>query len=65
MSRFDIAEAWFLYLYSHNCGQSCKNYQRLCKMMEWFSPRHSLSDFDDLTDESKIIYKQIVERTMN
>lgn len=34
-------------------------------MMEWFEPRQSLFDYNDLSDEAKIVYDGIIERNMH
>jgi hypothetical protein len=36
--RFDIAEAWFIYLSENHSGQNCPLYLRLCQLQKWFKP---------------------------
>ena len=41
--RFDIVEAYYLALSECHSGQWSKEYARLCKIMRYFKPSHSLS----------------------
>jgi len=56
--RFDIAEAWFLWLCHNHGGQWSGTYLRLCKLSRSFRPRPSLS-YDTLSDNAKAIYDNI------
>lgn len=58
--RFDVLEAWYLYLCHHHEGQGSEKYRRLCKMEEYFRPRLNLR-YENLTDEGKEIYDRLVE----
>lgn len=61
ISRFDIVEAWFLFLSHYYEGPGCPFYKRLCKIDMYFKPRMNLSH-DTLTEDGKCIYKKLVER---
>jgi hypothetical protein len=57
--RFDIAEAWYLYL-SLNCdGQGSDLYRRLCRLLRRFHPRPLLHGPEDLTENGKAIFDSI------
>lgn len=40
--RFDICEAWFLYLNETHEGQGSEKYARLSKLLQHFKPRLDL-----------------------
>ena len=56
--RFDIAEAWFLWLSEHHDGQYSARYARLSKLSRSFSPRPSLS-VSTLSENGRAIYDNI------
>ena len=58
-NRFDICEAYYLYLSSHHEGQWSAKYERLCKLLSYFYPRPSLRDPFDLSDNGYAIYQLI------
>lgn len=57
--RFDIAEAWYLFLSTYHKGMHSEYYQRLSRMQEWFKPRPNLK-YETLSDNSKCIYRDLV-----
>lgn len=57
--RFDILEAWYLYLSHTHDGQGSEAYARLSKMSTYFSPRPSLS-VHTLSENGRLIYDQLV-----
>ena len=59
--RFDIAEAYYLYLSATHRGMFSPEYQRLCKLMRRFKPRPDLRP-DTLTDNGKAIYRRLLAR---
>lgn len=59
--RFDIAEAWYLFLTNYHHGQWSKGYRRLCKLQESFTPGMCF-DWHTLTDNGKAIYENLVIR---
>lgn len=63
-NRFDVAEAWYLYLRDYHEGQWGWQYRRLCKLRERFSPRASVREngAEGLSRNGREIYREIVER---
>lgn len=57
--RFDIVEAWHLWLSENVDGMHGNNYRRLCKLSQSYTPRPSLYGRDDLTGNGKAIYDEI------
>lgn len=60
--RFDIIEAWYLWLSYNHEGQTSVNYRRLCNMDTYFSPRDSLS-YETLSENAKEIYDNLSGNT--
>ena len=60
MNRFDICEAWFVYLNESHQGQGCPLYARLSKLTSHFQPRSGLCGADDLTEEGHEVYDNLV-----
>ena len=58
--RFDICEAWYLYLSEYHEGQNSKKYARLSKLLTCFQPRDSLYDCSDLDTNAREIYDNLV-----
>lgn len=54
-NRFDIAEAWYLYLSHYHGGQWSREYARLCKLTQSFSPSPCLR-YDSLSENGQAIY---------
>ena len=63
-NRFDVAEAWYLYLRGYHKGQWDWRYRRFCKLRERFSPRASVREngWEELSDNGWEIYREIVKR---
>ncbi len=40
--RWDICEAWYIYLSENYEGQGDDKYRRLCRLLEYFRPRVNL-----------------------
>lgn len=58
--RFDICEAWYLYLSEYHGGQFSPEYARLSKLLESFTPRDTLYDRNDLHENGQEIYNALV-----
>lgn len=58
-NRFDICEAWYLYLCFTYEGQWSKKYQRLSKLTGYFKPSPFLS-VDELTENGREIFNQLM-----
>jgi len=56
--RFDICEAWYLYLCDYHGGQWSKEYNRLSRMTAYFKPRNNLS-FGTLSENAQDIYREL------
>jgi hypothetical protein len=56
--RFDICEAWYLWLSHNHGGQWSSEYERLCALLEWFTPSPLLT-LDRLSDNAREIYDAI------
>ncbi len=61
MSRFDIAEGWYVYLTLWHGGQGSREYARLCRLLTWFTPRPNLKH-DTLSEDGYTVYNSIVNR---
>lgn len=59
--RFDIVEAYYLFLSHHHEGQGSEKYSRLCRMLRYFTPGPLLR-YDSLSDNGKAIYDRLVEK---
>lgn len=60
--RFDIVEAHYLFYFMYHKGQWSEGYRRLSKIMSYFSPRLSLSDESDLSDNAREIFDALVKK---
>jgi len=58
--RFDICEAWYLWLSHNHEGQWSAEYARLCRLLEYFTPGPLLT-LDSLSDNARAIYDAIKE----
>ena len=58
--RFDVCEAWYLALSHCHSGQWSTEYERLCKLTEYFNPSPMLT-VDSLTENGLEIYNDVVE----
>jgi len=56
--RFDVCEAYYLWLSHNHAGQWSDEYARLCKLSSYFTPRPSLS-YDTLSDNAQHIYDNL------
>jgi hypothetical protein len=56
--RFDICEAWYLWLSENHGGQGSVEYSRLSSLLNFFSPRPSLS-YETLSENAQMIYDGI------
>jgi hypothetical protein len=57
-NRFDIVEAWYLYLSDNHGGQWSPEYERLCSILEYFRPSPTLR-YETLSDNAREIYDNI------
>ncbi len=64
-NRIDIVEAYFLYFCDYHEGQDSFKYQRLSKMTNYFTPRPSLCDVSDLSENGQEIYCTLTEDSIN
>jgi hypothetical protein len=60
--RFDICEAWYLYLCAHHGGMGSPEYARLSKLTRpgHFKPRSGLNSCADLTANGLEIYLKLI-----
>lgn len=56
--RFDVAEAYYLWLSEHHQGQGSDRYERLSKMGDYFDPSPNLT-YGTLTENGKSIYDNL------
>ena len=59
-NRFDICEAYYLFLSNYHHGQGSDFYHRLSKMTEYFTPSPLLR-YESLSDNGKVIYDGLVD----
>jgi hypothetical protein len=57
-NRFDILEAYYLWLFHNHPGQWSLEYLRLCGIQRYFTPAQTLS-YLSLTDNGKAIYNNL------
>lgn len=57
--RFDVVAAYFFALAHCHEGQSSEKYQRLCKLLRYFTPS-SLMTVDNLNENASEIYERKV-----
>lgn len=62
--RFDVCEAWYLWLSHNHAGQWSDEYVRLCKMSTYFTPG-ALFSYDSLTENGKAIYDNLCTKENN
>jgi hypothetical protein len=60
--RFDICEAWYLWLAHNHTGQWSKEYERLCRMERYFRPSPFLT-LERLSDNARAIYDALDARS--
>ena len=58
--KFDIVEAYYLFLSHYHEGQNSNRYKRLCKILNYFKPRPMLK-YESLTENSKNIYDNLLD----
>lgn len=59
-NRFDIVEAYYIYLVQYHEGQWSDTYRRLCRMSKYFKPSPMLCNEEDLEENSRKIYNNLV-----
>lgn len=59
--RFDICEAWYLFLCDYHEGQDSDKYKRLSRLLTIFKPRPSLLHKYNLNTNGREIYDALVE----
>jgi hypothetical protein len=57
--RFDICEAWYLFLAHTHGGQWSPEYARLCHLQSYFTPSPMLT-VERLSDNARAIYDDLV-----
>ena len=60
--RFDIVEAYWLYLCEHYSGMFHPNYVRRCRIETGLKFKPSCFSYEDLNENSQIIYDSLVEK---
>jgi len=59
-NQFDIATAYYLYFSHYHGGQWCGYYARLSAMTQYFRPSPLLHDENDLNENAREIYDNLV-----
>jgi hypothetical protein len=59
--RFDVMQAWYLYLSESHEGQWSDKYRRLCKLSRTFVPGPAFS-YRTLTDNGRAIYRRLTKK---
>ncbi|MGL4499994.1 MAG: hypothetical protein ACRCU2_13100 [Planktothrix sp.] len=57
-NRFDICEAYYIFLSENHGGQSSKMYSRLSNMLAYFTPRPTLTR-DTLSENAQMILEDL------
>lgn len=60
-NRFDVCEAYYLFLSHYHEGQGSEKYQRLSHMLSYFTPSPLLK-YAGLSSNAKDIYDTLVEK---
>ena len=62
--RFDVVEAWYVFLcqWHDGRGKGRYSYGRLSKLFTYFKPGCHLNSEEDLTDNGRAIYDQLVAK---
>jgi hypothetical protein len=63
-NRFDIAAAWYVFLVQWHDGRArgWASYGRLSRLLGYFKPSALLNAEDDLSENGRLIYDQLVAR---
>jgi hypothetical protein len=56
--RFDVVEAWYVWLSHNHDGMFSDRYKRLSKISTYFDPRPDL-EYETLTENGKVIYNNL------
>lgn len=59
--RFQICEAYYLFLSANHGGQNSKEYAKLSKLLTYFKPSHMLS-YDRADDDLKFAVDELESR---
>lgn len=59
-NRFDICAAYYLFLSQYHEDQWSEKYRRLSRLLTYYKPSPLLRDEDDLEDNAKAIYDNLV-----
>jgi hypothetical protein len=62
--RFDIVEAYYLYLQLNQNGQGSRAYKRLCRIKTYFKPGMFGITFDRLSENGQAIFKALQEKDL-
>ena len=60
--RFDIVEAWFVFLSEYHEGQGSVKYAKLCHLTSYFKPSPSVTCGDLTTEKAQAIYQNLVDQ---
>lgn len=63
--RFDICDAWYLFLSEYHEGQFSEKYSRLSCLLKYYSPAPSLYGVENLTENGQEIYQNLVDNEEN
>ncbi len=65
--RFDVVEAWYVFLtqWHDGHGTGWASYGRLSRLLQSFRPALSLDSEDDLSENGRLIYAQLVVRAQS
>lgn len=59
--RFDIVSAYYHFFIGYHAGQYSRKYERLSKIMSYYRPSLSDQHADNMTENAREIYNQLVE----
>ena len=63
--RFDICEAYYLFLSFYHEGQWSDKYKRLCKLLKYFKPSDLLRDEENLSENGRAIFWELERQEFN
>ena len=59
--RFDVVEAWFVFLSEYHEGQDSKKYARLSHILSYFKPSPNVM-CGKLSENAQAIYQNLVDK---
>ncbi len=62
--RFDIVSAYYHFFVQYHEGLSSRKYERLCKILSYYSPSESEQHPENMTENAQTIFDELVKREL-